>query len=153
MISNNSLIVLSETYLKGFIRLNIENGFLRIFELSKKENINKDYLSYTVFKRLIDSEFAYELDDSFFRELLFVSTKWASKEDIKQRSKPKSANDIKEKRDTIYFVSLIQSLTSYLIRKNNISDKDLSCKTIKSIKYEYELSQYLNIVHELICHK
>ena len=145
--SFKNTIFLSENYLRGFLKLDKASFNERLVNLSQSEKLSIDEIYYLFTKSLLDSKLFYELDNGILEDLISKAGFWGITEDKKHKS-----IDVKNinKKNVIYFSSLIQSIFNFLVRKHKVSHENLSERdSLAYIKLNIELNGYLNIMYDI----
>jgi len=143
----------SKTYLRGFINTDLETIYKRIKILADKNSVEEDLILYYLVRTLLDKDMFFSLEEEIYKDLFFNAAYWASKTETKQKNRPKNFNGVGDKKIERYFTKLISAVMSALMKKHNISNEDIHNNTMNEIKFNLELSEYLNLMFEISCIK
>lgn len=111
-----------------------------------KNDFHKKEVTYAYVRVILKNGVFFSIDREVANNLLFDAAQWASTLESKQKTKPKKIEDIKEKRNSKPFTKLLKHLINSLIIEFHSHEND-------NIKFDIELSDYLEIMYELSCIK
>jgi len=144
----------STTYVRGFVNCNYEELKVKIKILSEDLSCDNDLIVYYLVKTLLDYDMFFKLKSSTYEDLFYNAAYWASRAETKQKNRPKSFNGVGDKKTERFFTKLTHSVMSALIIKHNISfDSDIHKSSMAEIKFNLELSEFLNLMFEISCVK
>lgn len=143
----------STAFLKGFINGDLDMINKRIIDISSKFDNDKGAATYYLVRTLLEKDIFFSLDKEIYEELFFTAAYWSSAMETKQKNRPKSFNSVSDKKNERFFTKLTHSIMSALIVKHNISTVDIHKNTINEIKFNLELSLFLNLMFEISCIK
>lgn len=115
-------------------------------EFANNNEFHKKEVIYTYVRIILKNGHFFETDREISNTLLFEAAQWASTIESKSKTKPKKYEDIKEKRNQKPFTKLMKYLINALVVEFYSNEND-------NIKFEIELSDYLEIMYELSCIK
>ena len=143
----------SATYLRGFILNDIKILMEKVDKLAKNLNSRREVILYYLVRSLLERDMFFNVREETRDKIFFEAVYWASKTETKQKNRPKSFNGVGDKKIERFFTKMTHSIISALIVKHDINQNDIHKSTVKEIKYNLELSTYLNFLFEISCIK
>jgi len=146
---NEQIILFSNPILQGFKKSQTEQELreklINYSEINNYENIQVIY--FYIIAALRTGQY-FEIDREIIINLFFEAAYWASAKETRQKLRPKCISDIKIKKKQHLFIQLSKELMVAITRKYFNLPKDPD-----NIKYNVEVSNYLDILYEISCIK
>lgn len=115
-------------------------------EFANNNDFHKKEVTYVYIRMILKNGSFFEFDREIVNTLLFEAAQWASTLESKSKTKPKKFEDVREKRSAKPFTKLLKHLINALVIEFHSSEND-------NIKFDIELSDYLEVMYELSCIK
>jgi len=121
---------------------------------AKNQNLELNEIIYFFTKQSLEHNHFFDYSKEVQEKLYFDAAYWASKEESKQKTRPKNFKDIDNKNYTRVFTKFLASTMKSLYVKHNINSEDfINSKSMKVMAYNIEVEEYLNLLFEISCIK
>jgi len=149
-----SAIFFSDSFYRANKSIQTYDKVLERLELiSKNEKMPIEETIYFFTKQSLDKGHFFDYSEEVQKELYFRAAYWASKEESKQKTRPKYFDDIDSKNYTRVFTKFLNSTIKALFKKHKLNFTDIDEKSTKSMMYDIEVEEYLNLLFEISCIK
>ncbi len=150
-----SAVHFSEAFYRGCKSIETYEEINDRLELTAKtENLTIEEVIYFFTKQSLDHNHFFGYSKEVQEKLYFKSAYWASKEESKQKTRPKNFKDIDNKNYTRVFTKFLISTMKALHVKHDINAIDLINKrSTKCLLFNIEMEEYLNLLFEISCIK
>lgn len=154
MFTNGSQISFSNPFLMRLRALSSRKEISSsLSDYAKRYKFEECEVNYFFIKAILNNGFYFQMDEEIVKELLFDAIYWASIKETKQKIKPKNFNDVKDKKVHKYYTKLMTTLVNSLVAKHFVEEDTKEDKDMKLIKFNLELSKYMELMYELSCIK
>lgn len=150
MFSDYNLVTFNKPFLQKLKNLDDKNEIKNILiEYGNRNNYEEGEVIYFYIKNILSNGFFFEMKETVINEIFFEAAYWASTKETKQKIRPKNFNDIKDKKTQKFFTKLTQALIVAITKKYYVCSEN----EMDNVKYNLELSKYLEVMYEVSCVK